>query len=323
MAQSQFSVSWEAYPTNICNGLSALQQNGDFVDMTLAADGHFVKVHQVIMALASPFIKDILGSMSCTHPVIFLNKISYTTLSSILEYVYTGEVLVSIENLSELIQAGRELHIKGLEDMLHPNLPSNQRLLVNNTTVDAMDEEICYFEISEPKSVDANSNASDSLCPLKLEEVTVEERLDDTEEKFNNDCNISMSRLCSEKADVGSKKLDTNNVMSVMQYTVSNQGSLQMILNRFVYYLKHTNRNSTRQWRCVDYVSGVKCPAHVVTKGDVVLQRISVHTHPFHDKKILKKVQSGAIFSAITEAEREGKEKRRANDTNVDSNASK
>lgn len=58
-----------------------------------------------------------------------------------------------------------------------------------------------------------------------------------------------------------------------MQYTVSNQGSLQMILNRFVYYLKHTNRNSTRQWRCVDYVTSIKCPAHVVTKDDHVIQR--------------------------------------------------
>lgn len=35
-----------------------------------------------------------------------------------LEYIYTGEVLVSIENLSELIEAGKELHIRGLEDMV-------------------------------------------------------------------------------------------------------------------------------------------------------------------------------------------------------------
>lgn len=48
-------------------------QNGEFVDMTLAADGHFVKVHQVIVALASPYLKELMTSAECPHPVIFLN----------------------------------------------------------------------------------------------------------------------------------------------------------------------------------------------------------------------------------------------------------
>lgn len=43
------------------------------VDMTLAADGHIVKVHQILMALASPFLKELINSAPCKHPVIFLN----------------------------------------------------------------------------------------------------------------------------------------------------------------------------------------------------------------------------------------------------------
>lgn len=45
--------------------------------MTLAADGHLVKVHQVIVALASPYLKELIGSAQCPHPVIFLN-VSFT-----------------------------------------------------------------------------------------------------------------------------------------------------------------------------------------------------------------------------------------------------
>lgn len=41
--------------------------------MTLAADGHFVKVHKVLMALASPYLKDLMASAPCQHPVVFLN----------------------------------------------------------------------------------------------------------------------------------------------------------------------------------------------------------------------------------------------------------
>lgn len=41
--------------------------------MTLAADGHLVKVHQVLVALASPYLKDMIASAPCPHPVIYLN----------------------------------------------------------------------------------------------------------------------------------------------------------------------------------------------------------------------------------------------------------
>lgn len=50
-------------------------QEGEFVDMTLAADGHLIKVHQNIVALASPYIKAMIESAACQHPVVFLNVI--------------------------------------------------------------------------------------------------------------------------------------------------------------------------------------------------------------------------------------------------------
>lgn len=48
-------------------------QNGEFVDMTLAADGYFVKVHQALVALSSPYLKSIITSAPCQHPIVFLN----------------------------------------------------------------------------------------------------------------------------------------------------------------------------------------------------------------------------------------------------------
>lgn len=49
---------------------------------------------------------------------LIFQKISYTTLSAMLEYIYTGEVLVTVHNLRELVEVGKELHIRGLEDMV-------------------------------------------------------------------------------------------------------------------------------------------------------------------------------------------------------------
>ncbi|VVC89849.1 unnamed protein product [Leptidea sinapis] len=105
---SHFALQWNSYTNNVCEGFCSLQKNGEFVDMTLAADGHFVKVHQLLVALSSPYLKSLISSAPCQHPVIFLNyervgkirltaiiytNVSNSTLMLLLEYIYTGEVL--------------------------------------------------------------------------------------------------------------------------------------------------------------------------------------------------------------------------------------
>ncbi|KAL4718378.1 hypothetical protein ACJJTC_015255 [Scirpophaga incertulas] len=175
MTNAQFSLTWDEYKKNICNGLSSLQQNGDFVDMTLAADGHFVKVHQVIIALTSPYIRNLIKSADCSHPVIFLNKISYTTLSSILEYIYTGEVIVAVENLNEFIEAGKELHIKrlrryghlqemdiGSKIKFHQNLVKPQAYKNTHAVdLDETMENINYLEVSNEEKIEASQSDLD------------------------------------------------------------------------------------------------------------------------------------------------------------------
>ncbi|CAH0581375.1 unnamed protein product [Chrysodeixis includens] len=75
MSAPHFCVRWDSYKNNVSKGLSRFQQNGEFVDMTLAAAGHLVKVHQNIVALASPYIKAMIQSAACPHPVVFLNNV--------------------------------------------------------------------------------------------------------------------------------------------------------------------------------------------------------------------------------------------------------
>ncbi|KPJ10251.1 Protein bric-a-brac 1 [Papilio machaon] len=326
MANSQFVVSSKLHDKNICSALSCLQQNGEFVDMTLAADGHFVKVHQVIIAIASPYIKDLVASANCQHPVIFLNKISHSTLCAILEYIYTGEVIVSMENLKELVEAGKELHIKGLEDMTlaHATYVNSKNetededkigmneIYLETSSIDNFATEDKVNMGMEIKDMNEDDDQEIFLEDMEQDDKIInEESQDDNDDYFTGDHSYHdkigkpvLSSVGISKVKITNANKDTES--SSLQYTVSNQGSLQMILNRYMYYLKYTNRNRSRQWRCVDYLKSVRCPAHVVTKDDVVVQRIAAHTHPFHDERILKKLRAGAIFSALVEAEKEG-----------------
>ena len=66
-------------------------QRGEFVDMTLAADGHHVKVHQMVLALVSPYIKDLISTAQCPHPIIFLNvSLTYFINSKLCEHGWNG-----------------------------------------------------------------------------------------------------------------------------------------------------------------------------------------------------------------------------------------
>ncbi|XP_041985991.1 modifier of mdg4-like [Aricia agestis] len=283
---AQLSVSWSNHLNNIGQGLSALQQNSEFVDMTLAADGHFVKVHQLVMAISSPYIKNLIAAAACPHPVIYLNKISQSTLCSILEYIYTGEVTVAIENLRNILETAKDLHIKGLEDMDIAQLLSeksehiqNQDKPKNFYQEPKKMESVNYSQNMELSDVDATDAPQPLIVSVTSEAENITEEVPKKAQLYHN---------------LGKTPL---------QYTVSNRGSIQLIFNRFVYYLKHTNKDRTRQWRCVEYVNHHKCPALIVTKDEVVTKRISAHSHPFHDKRILKKVRSGTVFSTLNEAE--------------------
>ncbi|XP_038214693.1 uncharacterized protein LOC119834409 isoform X2 [Zerene cesonia] len=233
------------------------------------------------MALASPYLKEIISSTKCEHPVIFLNKISYATLSSILEYVYTGEVYVHFENISEFIVAAKDLHIKGLQDVNIVNsVPTS-----NEQCTDTLDS--------------THHSKIESECFMTLDDSQTEVINEDLE---LNDLYKNASDFAKIKTGSDISNQDTSLCIPTLHYTVSNRGSLQMILNNFMYYLKHTNKDNSRQWRCVDYLNNRKCPALIFTKGDVVVQRIAAHNHAFHGDKIFKKFRSGTVFAAIKDA---------------------
>ncbi|CAH0581378.1 unnamed protein product [Chrysodeixis includens] len=317
MVQSQFSLSWDSYKASICNGFSSLQQNGEFVDMTIAADGHFVKVHQVLVALSSPYLKNLITSAPCQHPVIFLNNVSHRTLCLLLEYIYTGEVVVPADCLTSFAETAKSLYIRGLETIgTASNLPV--KMSVNMPHLD--DSEMCHVtgtkrvavpssdkmeEVSLPASASKIFFRQDPSKPSKRKKANTSSSPHDDSHGFVDLMDESGAHDDDDNDDdeFGTSKPGDYKSSSNLQFTVSIRGSLQVILNRYIYNLhSSTSRSGLRRWRCVDYRNN-KCSAFVVTKGNVVLNRANLHNHSFHDKKILAKIEKKAVYSAIDEVE--------------------
>ncbi|KAJ8721705.1 hypothetical protein PYW07_002480 [Mythimna separata] len=340
MAQTeQLSLSWDAHQKSICNGLSQLQQRGEFVDMTIAADGHHVKVHKMVLSLVSPYIKDLISTAQCPHPVIFLNNISYSTLCAILEYIYTGEVLVTKHQLKDMLAAGRALHIRGLKEMDdEATVESSPMKTVTPSPPrpKSISERLRLLKEKKKPGHSAKDEKKD-VAPVPICKIYLEERPDDStmdvqaieidddlteasETTPDSSATLDANKSNNGKADI-SRDLTADDTKKALlnqkvQYTVSNQGGLQVIHNRYIYHLRYFGKkNRKRLWRCVDYsTTNLKCPANICTdENNQVTERSYSHNHPFHDDKILKKLQHGMIYSVFQEAESnaDGKKKER------------
>ncbi|KPI92798.1 hypothetical protein RR46_14019 [Papilio xuthus] len=300
MVQPQFALSWDSYKTNICGGFSALQQN-----------------------------------------------ISYTTLSHLLEYIYTGEALVPSVNLNAFIEAAKALHIKGLETIVGHEVAVTGTPSKRNDESDSnvvfpgeslpLNARKILIRQSQPETTVTSSaglplNARKILIRQSQPETTVTSSAGSTKQNtqssyakedsqgfsdcddFGNDHHddddddfaiLTKKRKLEDNVKVQGSTTATNLPQASntnLQFTVSIRGSLQVILNRYMYNLNSTQNSGVKRWRCVDYRSS-KCMAFLVTKGNVVINRANPHCHPYHDKKILAKIEKNAVFSALDDVE--------------------
>ncbi|CAD0199659.1 unnamed protein product [Chrysodeixis includens] len=274
--------------------------------MTLAADGHQVKVHQLVMSMASPYIRSLITSASCPHPVIFLNNISYSTLRAILEYIYSGEVLVDRDKLSDVIAAGKALHIRGLRGMKEPNTPQAEdpnnlramspltknvaeklRQSIEKNKAIKMQED--SYKAQPKKETNVNGNYSNKTLTVNVKPTA------DT-------MNINSGNMPENSSTVPTPEPYLH---QQLQYSISSQGGLQAIHQRHIYRLKYFGHKcSLRVWQCIDFSSDLQCPATLTTnQNNEVTFWSYAHNHPNHEKRIMQKLRSGKVYTEFFEAE--------------------
>jgi len=66
----QFSLCWNNFNTNLSAGFHESLCRGDLVDVSLAAEGHIVKAHRLVLSVCSPFFRKMFTQMpSNTHAI--------------------------------------------------------------------------------------------------------------------------------------------------------------------------------------------------------------------------------------------------------------
>lgn len=110
----KFSLRWSEFEETVSQGLRDLHSAGQLHDVTLILEDGELHAHRVILASCSTFFRRVL--VSCIHhsPLFYLRGVSSQDLTSILEFMYQGEVSISQDRLASFLAVAEDLQVKGL-----------------------------------------------------------------------------------------------------------------------------------------------------------------------------------------------------------------
>jgi len=114
MEAENFSLRWNDFEENISAGLQDMRNSNYFFDVTLLSDTGQVGAHKLILSACSTFFRQILVSNPHQHPLIYLKGVTKDQITTLLNFMYHGEVNVAQTELSSFLATAEDLKIKGL-----------------------------------------------------------------------------------------------------------------------------------------------------------------------------------------------------------------
>ena len=150
----KFCLKWNDFQVNTSKSINVLKLDTAFVDVTLVSDeGKHFSAHRVILSMASEFFNESLKRTNHPSPMIFLPGFDNKTLSSIIDYVYDGEVQLFQEDLDPFLEAAQKLKINGLLSSPVKDEINKESVTENDIGRDCQD----YFMNGEEKAIKLNN----------------------------------------------------------------------------------------------------------------------------------------------------------------------
>ena len=94
-----------------------LRSAGILTDITLVANGHNFPVHKIILVASSEYFMTMFsGSMVPSEERVYMHGINEETMETILTYIYTSYVLITEENVEDLLDASSQFLLYSLQN---------------------------------------------------------------------------------------------------------------------------------------------------------------------------------------------------------------
>ncbi|KAL7648711.1 UNVERIFIED_CONTAM: hypothetical protein RMT77_000618 [Armadillidium vulgare] len=110
---SDVHCSCSLYTNKLLLNLHSLWQSEYFCDVELAAGNYIVKAHRAVLSAASSYFQAMFtgGLIEEKQTLVELKSLTPSTLSQMINFIYTGNINVNIENVQDLIVAADMLQL--------------------------------------------------------------------------------------------------------------------------------------------------------------------------------------------------------------------
>ena len=146
----EIALNSNSHGKKIIQTLSDLYRNNILTDLTFVCDDRYrIEAHRLVLCASSPLLRDFITINTQSHPLIYLKGVKGHSLSTIMQFLYTGEVSIKQEELPSLMELAKELKIEELQEQ--QDIQNHEGLRQEN---DMKDEEDTSPEVSPPSPKD-------------------------------------------------------------------------------------------------------------------------------------------------------------------------
>ena len=106
----------KAYQNDFMKGMQKLRQDEEYTDVTLQSGGVQIRCHRNVLVVASDYFRAMFrcGLEECTSTTVQLT-IQPEILTCIVDYMYTGEIELTVDNVESLFKTGDLLQLNNLK----------------------------------------------------------------------------------------------------------------------------------------------------------------------------------------------------------------
>jgi len=120
---------------------ATLYQTEGLSDVTLACDDGNVRAHKLVLSTCSDYFLELFLESSTKRTVVVLPNVKVADLKVIISFIYTGEVNVSEEGLSDLLEVAEMLGVRGLKAGDDENKSKEKKTAPDTNLLEAKNKE--------------------------------------------------------------------------------------------------------------------------------------------------------------------------------------
>ena len=151
-----YSLSWPEVESERTKALSSMLTSGEFTDVTIACDDDQIKAHKVVLSAASEVFQNIFRRNQHKHPLLYFFGVTKQQMEAVLDFIYSGDTKVPMEELDTFLNIAKSLQIKGL---VGSNSDQDNSTLEENKTLDSTTNSFEFSNLDESRMIQEKSEA--------------------------------------------------------------------------------------------------------------------------------------------------------------------